>query len=210
MILSGRQLKIALSDETANVRDRLIITPVLDPDNQVSQRGASVDLRLGQRFQVPKRTKLSQLNHIDPKHEADVERYKDETFVRLGDFFVLHPRQFVLGETLEWVHLPHNLSAYVVGRSSWGRDGLIIATAIGVHPGYSGILTLEISNIGEIPVYLWPGVTIAQLFVQEVKGAEAGDRDGSTFQGSTGPRSGSAARTDRDIIRRFSEAPWPC
>lgn len=72
----------------------------------------------------------------------------------IGDFFVLHPRQFVLGETIEWVHLPVDLSAYVLGHSSWGRDGLVIATATGVHPGYSGIITLELSNIGEISLSL--------------------------------------------------------
>jgi dCTP deaminase len=110
---------------------------------------------------------------------------------------------------LEWIHLPHNLSAYVVGRSSWGRDGLIIATAIGVHPGYSGIITLEISNIGEIPVYLRPGVTIAQLFIQEVAGNEIGDSDHSAFQGSTEPRSANAAEADRKIIQKFSEKEWP-
>lgn len=209
MLLSGRTLKAALCDSTKPVKERLIITPLLAPHKQVSEGAASVDVRLGQKFQVPRRTKLSQLNHLDPDHERNLERYKDETFVRIGDWFVLHPRQFVLGETLEWVHLPHNLSAYVVGRSSWGRDGLIIATATGVHPGYSGILTLELSNIGEIPVYLWPGVTIAQLFIQQVVGSEIGDSDRSAFQGSTEPRSANAAEADRRIIQEFKKSPWP-
>jgi len=209
VLLSGRRLKAALFDMTKPVKERLIITPLLAPDKQVSDAAASVDVRLGQKFQVPRRTKLSQLNHLDAEHERNLARYIDETFVRIGDWFVLHPRQFVLGETLEWVHLPHDLSAYVVGRSSWGRDGLIIATATGVHPGYSGILTLEISNIGEIPVYLWPGVTIAQLFIQQVGGSEVGDRDQSAFQGSTEPRSANAAEADRRIIKNIKDSPWP-
>lgn len=209
VLLSGRRLKAALCDSTKPVKERLIITPLLAPDKQVSVAEASVDVRLGQKFRVPTRTKLSELNHLDAKHERNIERFKDETFVRIGDYFVLHPRQFVLGETLEWVHLPHDLSAYVVGRSSWGRDGLIIATAIGVHPGYSGIITLEISNIGEIPVYLWPGVTIAQLFIQQVVGSEIGDSDRSAFQGSTEPGSASAAESDRKIIKEFNKSLWP-
>lgn len=209
VLLSGRRLKAALCDLTKPIKERLIITPLLAPDEQVSEAEASVDVRLGQKFKVPRRTKLSQLNHLDESHAKNIERYKDETFVRIGDYFVLHPRQFVLGETLEWVHLPHDLSAYVVGRSSWGRDGLIIATALGVHPGYSGILTLEVSNIGEIPVYLWPGVTIAQLFIQQVVGSEIGDSDRSEFQGSTEPRSADAAEADRRIIETFRNSPWP-
>lgn len=209
MLLSGRRLKSLLGDDSNPVKERLIITPILDIDAQIPQGAASVDVRLGQKFQVPRRTKLSELDHIRETHRRDIERYKDQAYVRIGEYFVLHPRQFVLGETLEWIHLPHNLSAYVVGRSSWGRDGLIIATAIGVHPGYSGIITLEISNIGEIPVYLWPGVTIAQLFIQEVAGTQLGDSNPSAFQGSTEPRSADAAERDRKMIEAFKLNPWP-
>ena len=60
--------------------------------------------------------------------------------------------------------MPCDLAAYVVGKSSWGRLGLIVATAIGVHPNYKGIITLELRNIGEIPFCLRPGLTIAQMF----------------------------------------------
>ena len=97
-----------------------------------------------------------------------------------------------------------DLSAYVVGRSSWGRDGLIIATATGVHPGYSGIITLEISNVGEIPIYLYPGLSIAQLFIQEVTPGVTGDVF-STFRGSSSPRSENAAARDKEIINRFKQ-----
>jgi dCTP deaminase len=167
---------------------------------------ASIDVRLGQKFRIPKRTKITHLDHSEPDHQMKLDKYKEETFVPIGDKFVLHPKQFVLGETLEWVHLPHDLAAYVIGRSSWGRDGLIIATATGVHPGYSGILTLEISNIGEIPISLWPGLTIAQLFIERVEGAEVGDRDPSSLRGSTEPRNVNAAADDKDIIKRFKDA----
>lgn len=207
MLLGGRLLKDILlkpkNDE--KVSDRLIVTPILDDDNQISNGSASIDVRLGQKFRVPKRTKISHLDHFAQDHMRDIELYKDESFVPIGDYLILHPRQFVLGETLEWLHLPYNLSAHVIGRSSWARDGLIIATATGVHPGYSGIITLEISNIGEIPVYLWPGVRIAQLFIQRVEGTITGDKDPSNFRGSTEPRNADAASVDRDIIEAFGK-----
>ncbi len=142
MILSAEKIRELLEHPPEKPEDRLVISPLLEPDKQLKRGTASVDIRLGQRFHVPLRAKLSQLDLLSPTHQTDLLKYKDDTFVPLGDYFVLHPGQFVLGETLEWVHLPRNLVAFVVGKSTWGRDGLIIATAIGVHPNFSGILTL--------------------------------------------------------------------
>src|SRR5204863_735414 len=99
-------------------------------------------------------------------------------YVSFGSRFILHPRNFVLGVTLEWLRLPSDLAGYVVGRSSWGRRGLIIATAAGVHPGFTGCLTLELSNVGEIPIAVKPGVSICQLFLHTVKA------DGTSVQQS--------------------------
>ena len=73
-----------------------------------------------------------------------------------------------MGVTLEWIRLPNNLAGYVTARSSWGRRGLIIATATGVHPGFTGCLTLELSNVGEIPIAILPGMTVCQLFLHRV------------------------------------------
>lgn len=157
MIVSNDRIRALLSDLSVPPTDRLAITPLLDFDAQIPRGGCSVDVRLGQRFRVPRRTKLDSLDHLSLTHRSAIERYQDDYHVLLGDYFVLHPQQFILGETLEWIHLPSNLAAYVIGRSSWGRDGLIIATATGVHPRYSGILTLEITNVGEIPLRLYPG-----------------------------------------------------
>ncbi|GAH46269.1 unnamed protein product, partial [marine sediment metagenome] len=93
-------------------------------------------------------------------------------YVPLGNDFILHPNQFVLGITLEWIHFPKDLAGYVIGRSSWGRQGLIIATATGVHPGFSGCLVLELSNSGEVPIHIYPGLRIAQLFVHRLETEE--------------------------------------
>lgn len=109
MILSCEKIRELLENPSLEPADRLVVSPLLDPDKQLKPGCASVDVRLGQRFYVPLRTKLSELDRMSRTHHSDIQRYKDETFVPIGDYFVLHPRQFVLGETLEWIHLPNNL-----------------------------------------------------------------------------------------------------
>lgn len=204
VILTTDKIFTLMHDSGYAPNDRLVITPVFDWQHQAKKGQAAVDLRLGQRFSIPMRTKLAELDHVDRNHKEKLEKYKDVHHVLMGDFFVLHPRQFVLGETLEWIHFPKEYAGYVIGRSAWGRDGLIIATATGVHPGYSGVLTLEITNVGEIPIRLYPGLTIAQLFVHSVYREESINPQPSSFIGSTSPESGNAAGDDSDIIRKLS------
>jgi len=91
---------------------------------------------------------------------------------------------------LEWIRLPKNLTAYVIGKSSWGRRGLIIATATGVHPGFKGCLTLEITNVGEIPIAIKPGTEICQIFIQEIHETGTDIVAKSQFVGSRKPRFG--------------------
>ncbi len=206
MILSAEKIRELLQHPAADPADRLVISPLLDMEKQVKAGTASVDVRLGQRFHVPLRAKLSQLDLLSETHQIDLLKYKDDTFVPIGDYFVLHPGQFVLGETLEWVHLPKNLVAFVIGKSTWGRDGLIIATAIGVHPNFSGILTLEISNVGEIPIYLYPGLAIAQLFLASVQSSDQLlPAVTSAFQVQTSPRTRNVEIEDRDMILLFKK-----
>lgn len=84
-----------------------------------------------------------------------------------GGEFIIHPGRFVLAITLEWISLPNNRSAYVTGKSNIGRRGLVIETAPGVHPHFKGCLTLEMANLGEIPLEITPGMKICQLFIDE-------------------------------------------
>ena len=86
----------------------------------------------------------------------------------------------MLGITLEWLRLPKNLAGIVTGKSSWGRRGLIIATATGVHPGFAGCLTLELTNLGGIPISIEPGMEICQLFLHEAN-SETQTADKSQF-----------------------------
>ena len=76
----------------------------------------------------------------------------------------------MLAVTLEWIRVPLDLAGMVAGKSSWGRRGLVVETAPGIHPGFSGCLTLEMTNVGEIPVEVMPGMEICQLFLHQVDG----------------------------------------
>jgi len=105
---------------------------------------------------------------------------------------VLHPGEFVLGSTLEMVALPDDLAARVEGKSSLGRLGLLThATAGFVDPGFTGHVTLELSNVATLPIMLWPGMKIGQLaFFRLSSSAEnpyGSDVHGSHYQGQRGP-----------------------
>ena len=99
---------------------------------------------------------------------VDAPLEKRSYWLPFGSRIIIHPHQFMLAQTLEYLRLPADLMAYVVGRSTWGRLGLIVATAIGIHPSFAGNLTFELRNLGETPLTLYPGQTIAQLFFHTV------------------------------------------
>ncbi len=167
--MNRRAIRERMEEESRWER-RLIVEPYFGFLNQRSSASASIDFHLGNRFTVFRRRR--DVLHDPQAHEADV--LTEEFFVSLGDRFVLHPGHIVLGTTLEWFRFPLDLMAYVVGRSIWGRRGLMIATATAVQPGSAGTITLELSNTGEIAVALKPGVRIGQLFFHEVEAADEG------------------------------------
>jgi dCTP deaminase len=105
---------------------------------------------------------------------------QERVVVPFGEHLWLHPRHFILAATLEYLALPDDLSANVVGRSSWGRLGLIVATAVFIHPGFRGCLTLELVNEGDSPIALLPGSRVAQLTLYRLENpipSEADDID---------------------------------
>jgi dCTP deaminase len=177
MLISGSKLRELLGasaeaiykGDFRKIKSSLVITPILEFDDQVKKSSSAFDLRLGMKFMVHKKSKVPSYDPLNKTYEYYKEHLIDYYHVDLGDEFVLHPGQFILGLTLEWIYLPKKLGCYVIGRSSWGRQGLIIATATGVHPGFKGNLVLELFNAGEIPIHLHPGVKIAQLFIHEVR-----------------------------------------
>lgn len=150
---------VVLSDK--DIKEFLKAGDICISDLSHDQIGScSIDLRLGNTFRV---FKHAEVTHIDPKEEMheglmDVVAKEDDTP------FIIHPGEFVLGTTIEYVQISRNLVARLDGRSSWGRLGIIIhSTAGSVQPGYAGKLTLEIANISKVPVKLWPGSRICQL-----------------------------------------------
>ena len=148
-------------DTVMRSTDPLVITPLLE-EGQIG--ASSVDVRLGHQFIVLQRPAVT---HIDPTFVSDLEQRLHQTQhrirVSLKEPFIIHPGQLVFAATLEYIAMPKDLAATVEGRSSWGRLGLIIATACSVAPGFSGCITLELVNDGEVPLVLYPGVRIAQL-----------------------------------------------
>lgn len=129
---------------------------------------ASIDLRLGNTFKIYKKTKIST---IDPRDSASIAGMVDTVHIEDGDFFMLHPGQFVLGVTLEKIRVPYDLVARCEGRSSLGRLGIIIHSTAGfVDPGFEGTITLEITNINEVPVKLYPGMRFGQFAFETVQG----------------------------------------
>jgi dCTP deaminase len=174
-----------------NAPDPLVMTPTPDLGKLETSGSASVDLRLGTWFVSLRPARMTHFS-ADDKRKGTAQLTKTH-YVPFGVEYILHPSSFVLGVTLEWIRLPSNLAAYVVGRSSWGRRGLIIATATGVHPGFVGCLTLELSNVGEIPIGIKPGMTICQLFIHTVEGSGSHATDQSNFVGLRKPTVGRIA-----------------
>ncbi|MDD5676401.1 MAG: dCTP deaminase [Kiritimatiellae bacterium] len=150
--------------------DPLIVAPQPNLTELAESGAASLDLRLGCWFGVLRNARVCTLD-IGPYDTTDLnsESMMKMHYVRFGDKFILHPRSFVLGITMEWIRLPRNKAGYVTSRSSWGRRGLIIATATGVHPGFSGCLTLELANAGEVPIALYPSMAICQFFIHHAE-----------------------------------------
>ena len=145
---------------------RLVIAPLLEPAEQLRDDQCSIDVRLGFEFCLVSASSYGMIDEFDPEtgSESILKTLYGKQYIPLGQGIVIHPHQFILATTLEYIRLPHDLMSYVVGRSTWGRLGLIVATAIGIHPLFAGSLTLELRNLGETPLKLYPGEAIAQLF----------------------------------------------
>jgi dCTP deaminase len=120
---------------------------------------ASIDLRLGDSFRVFHNHRTTAIDLRDPPANLT-----EEVVVPPGETFVIHPGEFCLGRTLEWVQIPDDIVARIEGKSSLGRLGLIVhATAGFCDPGFEGTLTLELNNLTRVPIRLYPDLPIAQL-----------------------------------------------
>jgi dCTP deaminase len=176
LILSDRSIREAIE------AGRIVIDPLGDNAVQPS----SVDVRMGSSFRVF-------ANHRHPYIDVRADQELTELVEASEEEpFILHPGEFVLGTTLEKVTIPDDLVARLEGKSSLARLGLLIHSTAGfVDAGWSGHLTLELSNVANLPITLYPGMKIGQLaFFQLDRPAEVpyGSRElGSKYQGQVGP-----------------------
>ena len=176
----------------------------IDPWEPALIQPSSVDVRLDRYFRV---FNNSQYTHIDPARQQDdlttLVEPKDD------DPFVLHPGEFVLGSTLEVVTLPDDLAGRLEGKSSLGRLGLIThATAGFIDPGFSGHITLELSNVANLPITLWPGMKIGQLCLFRLTSPSehpyGSSVYGSRYQDQRGP---TPSRSYRNFTRAETRRP---
>jgi dCTP deaminase len=169
MILTAERLGVEIAKGNSGDKNGIAVVPSAGLSSLGASGEASITLRLGRWFLTMRHAQETHIE-LDPSWNNRVKKLSKNYFVPFGSTFVLHPGRFVLASTLEWIRLPRSYAAFVVGKSKLGRRGIIIETAAGVHPGFSGCLTLEIANVGEIPVRLIAGMTICQLFFHTVDG----------------------------------------
>ena len=177
MLLSDRDIKAEIDSKRV----------VLEPFDPGMIQPSSVDVRLDKFFRVFENHKYP---HIDPATEqADLTRLVD---VEGDDQFVLHPGEFVLASTYEVITLPDDIAGRLEGKSSLGRLGLLTHSTAGfIDPGFSGHVTLELSNVATLPILLYPGMKIGQLCLFRLSSpAEhpyGSSQYGSRYQGQRGP-----------------------
>ncbi len=147
---------LADRDIRARIEARQIVIEPYDPGDL---QPSSVDLHLDRSFRVFRNNRYP---YIDVR-QAQPDLTEMVT-VGEDEGFILHPGEFVLGQTLEWVELPDDLVARLEGKSSLGRLGLLIHSTAGyVDPGWRGNLTLELSNVSNLPIALYPGMRVGQI-----------------------------------------------
>ena len=169
---------------------------VIEPFDPGMVQPSSVDLRIDRYFRVFENHRYPS---IDPKQ--DQPDLTTEVSTGMDQPFMLHPGEFVLGSTLEVVRLSDDIVARLEGKSSLGRLGLLIHSTAGfVDPGFEGHLTLELSNVANLPIAIYPGMRIGQLsFYELTTPAEApygSEQAGSKYQGQRGP---TASRVHEDF-----------
>lgn len=177
MLLSDRDIKAELAASRI----------ALDPYDEAMVQPSSVDVRLDRYFRLFDNHKYP---FIDPSQEQpELTRLIE---VEPDEPFILHPGEFVLGSTFELVTLPDDVAARLEGKSSLGRLGLLTHSTAGfIDPGFSGHVTLELSNVATLPIKLWPGMKIGQVcyfrLTSPTESPYGTGQYGNRYQGQRGP-----------------------
>jgi dCTP deaminase len=176
-VLSDRDIRAALDAGAVQIR----------PYDPVDLQPSSVDLHLDHAFRVFRNNRYPFIDVRQPQPDlTELLHIEDD------EPFILHPGEFVLGQTLEWVELPNDLVARLEGRSSLGRLGLLIHSTAGyVDPGWKGNLTLELSNVANLPIALYATMRIGQIsffkMSSPVERPYGSPELGSRYQGQSEP-----------------------
>ena len=177
MLLSDRDIRAEITAGRVKV----------EPFTEAMVQPSSVDVRLDRFFRVFENHKYSV---IDPATEQP--ELTREVAVTADEFFILHPGEFVLASTYEVITLPDDIAGRLEGKSSLGRLGLLTHSTAGfIDPGFSGHITLELSNVANLPVKLFPGMKIGQLCLIKLSSPAEHPYGsavyGSRYQGQRGP-----------------------
>ncbi|MEJ5927750.1 dCTP deaminase [Corynebacterium sp. H128] len=177
MLLSDRDIRAAIDTKELGI----------EPFAPEMIQPSSIDVRMDRFFRVFNNSKYT---HIDPKQQQD--ELTSEIEVKDNEPFILHPGEFVLAATFEKFTLPPHLAGRLEGKSSLGRLGLLTHSTAGfIDPGFSGHITLELSNVANLPIALWPGMKVGQLALFKMSSpAETpygSGKLGSKYQGQRGP-----------------------
>lgn len=185
---------MVLSDQEI-VRELLLgnitITPLLRAKKQIGS--SSIDVRLGTEFRY---IKIVKQTHFDLSLTLDeireqISNYSEVVHVQPMEPFILHPNDFVLASTLEYIILPHNITGRLEGRSTWGRTGLQVHSTAGfIDPGFEGSLTYELHNMGKLPLPLFPGIRIGQISFHRMENAveRYTEKEGAKYAKTTGTK----------------------
>jgi dCTP deaminase len=197
-VLSDRDIRAAIDAGSVKIA----------PYDPVDLQPSSVDLHLDHAFRVFRNNRYPYIDVRQPQPDlTELLRINDE------EMFILHPGEFVLGQTLEWVELPNDLVARLEGRSSLGRLGLLIHSTAGyVDPGWKGNLTLELSNVANLPIALYAKMRIGQIsffkMSSPVERPYGSPELRSRYQGQSEPTA-SAYYRDFDASRRVEDPSKP-
>lgn len=197
--MTGAQYRVGVLLSDRDIRAELEADRVvLDPYDPSMLQPSSIDVRLDKYFRLFDNHKYPFIDPATDQPELTrlVEADNDEAFV-------LHPGEFVLGSTYEAVTLPDDVAARLEGKSSLGRLGLLTHSTAGfIDPGFSGHVTLELSNVATLPIKLWPGMKIGQMCFFRLSSASehpyGSDLYGSRYQGQRGP---TASRSSKNFHR---------
>ncbi|MBM4241595.1 MAG: dCTP deaminase [Euryarchaeota archaeon] len=197
-ILSDKDIKKNLKE------GKIVIEPLEDPEMQIQP--SSVDLRIGNEF---KGFRIIHKPYINPMDKSDINSYMESINIEENEPFIIHPGEFALATTYETVKLPNDLVARVEGRSSIGRLGITMHVTAGyIDPGFCGKITLELSNVGKMPVAIYPKQRVCQVVFETMTSPSEKpyghpDRD-SKYMGQKRPEA-SKIKHDYEIKNHFKK-----